>query len=93
MAGWNHQCNGHELGQASGDSEGQGGLAGCSPWSRKELDMTGQRNNNKHILKYSLEDRSYSIQLFPNGTQTVVCDLEDGDRNAARSGKNVLGGK
>ena len=33
MTGWNHQCNGHELGQTSGDSEGQGGLACCSPWS------------------------------------------------------------
>ena len=23
MAGWHHQCNGHELGQTSGDCEGQ----------------------------------------------------------------------
>ena len=27
MAGWPHQCNGHELGQTPVDSEGQGGLA------------------------------------------------------------------
>ena len=27
MAGWHHQCNGHELGQTSGDGEGQRGLA------------------------------------------------------------------
>ena len=27
MAGWHHQCNGHETGQTLGDSEGQGGLA------------------------------------------------------------------
>ena len=32
MAGWHHWCNGHELGQPSGDGEGQGGLACCSPW-------------------------------------------------------------
>ena len=25
MAGWHHQCNGHELGQTSGDGEGHGG--------------------------------------------------------------------
>jgi len=25
MAEWHHQCNGHELGQTSGDGEGQGG--------------------------------------------------------------------
>ena len=26
MAGWNHRCNGLELGQTLGDGEGQGGL-------------------------------------------------------------------
>ena len=39
-----HQCNGHELGQTLRDGEGQGGLACCSPWGCKELDMTGQVN-------------------------------------------------
>ena len=29
MVGWHHQCNGHELGQTLGDSEGQGGLVCC----------------------------------------------------------------
>ena len=41
MSGWHHQCNGHELGQTLGGSEGQEGLACCSPWSQEELDMTG----------------------------------------------------
>ena len=40
MAGWNHQCSGHELGQTSGDGEGQGGLACCSPWGHKEPDTS-----------------------------------------------------
>ena len=35
MAGWDHQCNEHELGQSLGDDEGQGGLACCSPWGRR----------------------------------------------------------
>ena len=48
MAGWNPQCNGHELEQTFGDGEGQGGLACCSPWGHKELDMTGQLKNNKN---------------------------------------------
>ena len=47
--GWHHRCNGHELGQTS-DVEGQGGLACCSPWGCKELDMTGQLNNNLLFL-------------------------------------------
>ena len=33
--GWHHQHNGHEFEQIPGDGEGQGSLAGCSPWGRK----------------------------------------------------------
>ena len=40
MVGWHHQCNGHEFVQALGVGDGQGGLTCCSPWGRKELDMT-----------------------------------------------------
>ena len=37
---WYHQLNGHEFEQASGVGDGQGSLVCCSPWDRKELDMT-----------------------------------------------------
>ena len=47
MARGHHRCNGHELGQTLGDSEGQGGLVCSSPWAHKESDMTEQLNNNK----------------------------------------------
>ena len=40
MTGWRHLPTGHEYEQTSGDSEGQGSLAYCSPWGHKELDMT-----------------------------------------------------
>ena len=46
MAEWHYQCNGHEFGQTSGNGKGLGGLACCSPWGRKESDMTGQLNSN-----------------------------------------------
>ena len=48
MARWHHRCNGHELGQTSGDGEEQRGLACCILWGRKESDTTGQLNNNRH---------------------------------------------
>ena len=35
MVGWHHQLNGHELEQTLGDSEGQEGLACCSPWDHR----------------------------------------------------------
>ena len=37
---WHYWLNGHEFEQAPGDGEGQGSLACCSPWGRKELDTT-----------------------------------------------------
>ena len=46
MAGWHHQCHGHELGQTSGDGEGQGGLICWSSWGHKESDMIGKLNND-----------------------------------------------
>ena len=36
----NIELNGHEFEQTPGDSEGQGSLACCSVWGRKELDTT-----------------------------------------------------
>ena len=47
MVGWHHWLNGHEFEQALGDSEGQGSLVCCSPWDRKESDMTERLNNSK----------------------------------------------
>ena len=44
MAGWHHQLNRHESEQALGDDEGHGNLACCSPWGRKESDMTQRLN-------------------------------------------------
>ena len=46
MAGWYHQCKGHELRQTLGDDEGQGGLRWCSPWVYKESDTTRRLKNN-----------------------------------------------
>ena len=40
MAGWHHWLDGHEFDQAPGVGAGQGGLACCDSWGRKESDMT-----------------------------------------------------
>ena len=44
MVGWHHQLNGHKFEQALGVGDGQRSLACCSPWGRKELDMTERLN-------------------------------------------------
>ena len=40
MVGWHHRLSGHGFGWTQGVGDGQGGLACCSPWGRKELDTT-----------------------------------------------------
>ena len=44
MVGWHHRLNGHRFGWTPGVGDGQGGLACCSSWGRKESDMTEQLN-------------------------------------------------
>ena len=39
---------GHEFEQALGVGDGQGGLVCCSPWGRKELDMTEKLNRTEY---------------------------------------------
>ena len=40
LVGWDHQLHRHEFECALGVGDGQGSLACCSPWGRKELDTT-----------------------------------------------------
>ena len=40
MVGWHPCLNRHESEETPGAGEGQGSLACCSPWDRKELDIT-----------------------------------------------------
>ena len=47
MVGWHHQLNGHRFGWTLGVGNGQGGLACCGSWGRKESDMTEQLNQTE----------------------------------------------
>ena len=44
MAGWHHRLYAHEFGWTLGVGDGQGGLASCDSWGRKESDTTEQLN-------------------------------------------------
>ena len=50
MVGWQHWLDEHEFEQAQGARDGQGSLVCCSPWGRKESDMTEPLNWTE--LKY-----------------------------------------
>ena len=49
VVGWHHRRDGHGFEQAAGYSEGQGSLACCSPWGRKEPDATERLNTNSKL--------------------------------------------
>jgi len=44
MAGWHHWLDEHEFEWTPGDGDGQGGLACCDSWGRKESDTTERLN-------------------------------------------------
>ena len=51
MAGWHHWLDGRESGSTPGVGDGQGGLACCNSWGRKESDTTERLNWTE--LKFS----------------------------------------
>ena len=44
MVEWHHRLSGHGFGWTLGVGDGQGGLACCGSWDRKESDRTDQLN-------------------------------------------------
>ena len=69
MAGWYHRLHGHEFGWTPGAGDGQGGLACCDSWGRKELDWATELNWTEDALKTPslFCPRSYSMihQILP----------------------------
>ena len=49
MVEWHPWLNGQEFEQALGDGEGQGSLACCSPWGRRESDTSEQMSNSNKL--------------------------------------------
>ena len=65
MAGWHHWLNGHESQWTPGVGDGQGGLACCDSWGRKESDTTERLNwtelNWKNTKNIELDSSAMSF--------------------------------
>ena len=59
MVGWHHRLNGHGFGWTSGVCDGQGGLACCGSWGRKESDTTEHLNWTELIACFWSTGRPY----------------------------------
>ena len=62
LVGRHHQLNGHMFEWTLGVDDGQGGLACCSPWGHKELDMTDQLNWSEQFSM--AENSNYHNKFF-----------------------------
>ena len=68
MVGWHHQLDGHGFGWTPGVGNGQGSLACCGSWDRKQSDTTEWLNWTELNLESPGKPRSHIID----------CDLETG---------------
>ena len=89
MAGWHHQLDGREFQWTPGVGDGQGGLACCNSWGRKELDTTEWLNWTEqqglaHIMLIQLQDlekcdRLENSQWFKNmnllSSENSTCEM------------------
>ena len=71
MVGWHHWLDGHEFEQALGVGDGQGSLACCSPWGRKELDMTERLNWEENVERSQWLSKRMEEENGGNGEESL----------------------
>ena len=65
MAGWQHRLDGCESEWTPGVGDGQGGLACCDSWGRKESDTIEWLNWTEFLVRLETEEcESYNFVLF-----------------------------
>ena len=64
MAGWHHWLDGRESGWTPGVGDGQGGLACCNSWGRKESDMTERLIRSERKKKLLALDFCFRLFFF-----------------------------
>ena len=64
MVGWHHWLDGHECEWTPGVGDGQGGLACCNSWVRKESDTTEWLNWTESLIAMTL--KISFLTLTPN---------------------------
>ena len=76
MVTWHHRLNGHEFEQAPGGGDGQGSVACCSPWGRKELVRTGLNHKGHKAPRRQSpvsEDQAFTRPTsYPAGLQGAL---------------------
>ena len=82
MAGWHHWLDGRESEWTPGVGDGQGGLAGCDSWDRKESDTTEQLIWSDSILWSGFPGNiwyTFADSLF--GVMVKICGQEQSENS------------
>ena len=90
MVLWPHQLDGHEFEQAPGVGDGQGSLACCSPWGRKESDMTEWLSWTELKRKNEVLDR-FSVWGWWQGHPLLRRQLQNYVRSMEKEFENSSG--
>ena len=81
MVGWHRRLNGHGFGWTLGVSDGQGGLACCGSWGRKELDMTERLNwtelSIRQVVRLGRKESNAWRLFFGRGCEEVAVVSQD----------------
>ena len=75
MVGRHYGLNGHQFEEAPGDGERQGTLACCSPWGRKELDMTERLNNTTPFFNFCFYCLPFEVRSKKIITKNEIKEL------------------
>ena len=72
MVGWHHWLNGHQSDQPSGDDEGQGSLAYCSPWGCRVRHTWVTEQQQWTVAHHAPLASTISWSLFKFSTESVM---------------------
>ena len=75
MAGWHHWLDGLGSGWTPGVGDGQGGLACCDSWGRKELDTTERLNWTELNAREIVRNSEWTIGTLKAIEKDLDCGL------------------
>ena len=85
---WHYWLNGHGFGWTPGVGDGQGGLACCDSWGRKESDTTEGLNWTEYLIPFFFHFKYY----FGN-SHVFISLLSSGTPNQAVFSKTICSGQ
>ena len=72
MAGWHHQLDGNGFGWTPGVGDGQGGLACCISWGRKESNISEQQTELRFLIAFLPRSKCFLISWLQSPSAVIL---------------------